>query len=205
MPHWLEQLIYPINKADLDILRFAHFVALAVIAVRFVPAGSPVLTSRWLWPMILCGQNSLEIFCLGRSPGVHGLFRADRACRRPRPARPGRHFRRSDHVRRGVAVVMVQAQPRQERPRDPARRRPTPLAARASRMKPGRETAAESLAERALRQRPETMIAASPVPDILCKGGDVRVRGLTGSPFCGTVETSVTAISAFDQFAVRPR
>ena len=41
MPHWLEQLIYPINKADLDILRFAHFVALAVIAVRFVPAGSP--------------------------------------------------------------------------------------------------------------------------------------------------------------------
>ena len=74
LPHWLEQLIYPINKADLDILRFAHFVALAVIAVRFVPAGSPILTSRWLWPMILCGQNSLEIFCLGVALGFTGYF-----------------------------------------------------------------------------------------------------------------------------------
>ena len=74
MPHWLEQLIYPISKADLDILRFAHFVALAVIAVRLVPAGSPILTSRWLWPMILCGQNSLEIFCLGVALGFTGYF-----------------------------------------------------------------------------------------------------------------------------------
>jgi len=74
MPHWLEHLIYPISKADLDILRFAHFVALAVIAVYFVPAGSPILTSRWLWPMILCGQNSLEIFCLGVALGFTGYF-----------------------------------------------------------------------------------------------------------------------------------
>jgi hypothetical protein len=74
LPHWLEQLIYPINKADLDILRFAHFVALAVIAVHFVPAGSPILTSRWLWSMILCGQNSLEIFCLGVALGFTGYF-----------------------------------------------------------------------------------------------------------------------------------
>ena len=74
LPLWLERLIYPINKADLDILRFAHFVALAVVAVRLVPAGSPVLTSRWLWPMILCGQNSLEIFCLGVALGFTGYF-----------------------------------------------------------------------------------------------------------------------------------
>ena len=74
MPHWLEQLIYPINKTDLDVLRFAHFLALAVIAVRFVPAGWPGLTSRWLWPMILCGQNSLEIFCLGVALGFTGYF-----------------------------------------------------------------------------------------------------------------------------------
>jgi len=65
MPHWLERLIYPINKADLDVLRFAHFLALAVIAVRFVPAGWPGLKSPWLRPMILCGQFSLQIFCLG--------------------------------------------------------------------------------------------------------------------------------------------
>jgi hypothetical protein len=74
MPQWLEQWIYPIDKTDLDVLRFAHFLALAVIAVRFVPAGWPGLNSRWLWPMILCGQRSLEIFCLGVVLGFTGYF-----------------------------------------------------------------------------------------------------------------------------------
>src|SRR3984957_2958130 len=74
MPQWLEQWIYPIDKTDLDVLRFAHFLALAVIAVRFVPAGWPGLESRWLWPMILCGQRSLEIFCLGVALAFAGYF-----------------------------------------------------------------------------------------------------------------------------------
>ena len=74
VPHWLERWMYPISKADLDVLRFAHFLALAAIAVRFVPAGWPGLQSRWLWPMILCGQNSLEIFCLGVALGFTGYF-----------------------------------------------------------------------------------------------------------------------------------
>jgi hypothetical protein len=74
MPHWLEQWMYPINKTDLDVLRFGHFLALAVVAVRFVPPGWPGLESRWLWPMILCGQNSLEIFCLGVALAFTGYF-----------------------------------------------------------------------------------------------------------------------------------
>jgi hypothetical protein len=74
MPQWLAQWIYPIDKTDLDVLRFAHFLALAVIAVRFVPGGWPGLNSRWLWPMILCGQRSLEIFCLGVVLGFTGYF-----------------------------------------------------------------------------------------------------------------------------------
>ena len=74
MPHWLEQWIYPIDKTDLDVLRFAHFLALTVIALRFVPAGWPGLESRWLWPMILCGQRSLEIFCLGVALAFAGYF-----------------------------------------------------------------------------------------------------------------------------------
>ena len=60
--HRLEIWIFPIGKTDLDVLRFGHFLALAVIAVRLVPAGWPGLQPRWLWPMILCEQNSLEIF-----------------------------------------------------------------------------------------------------------------------------------------------
>src|SRR3984893_1370261 len=65
VPRWLEQWMYPIDKTDLDVLRFAHFLALAAITVRFVPQGWPGLKSPWLRPMTLCGQHSLEIFCLG--------------------------------------------------------------------------------------------------------------------------------------------
>jgi hypothetical protein len=66
--------MYPIDKTDLDVLRFAHFLALAVIALYFVPPGWPGLQSRWLRPMILCGQRSLEIFCLGVVLAFAGYF-----------------------------------------------------------------------------------------------------------------------------------
>jgi hypothetical protein len=74
MPHRLEQWMYPIDKTDLDVLRFAHFLALAAVTVHFVPKGWPGLNSRWLRPMILCGQHSLEIFCLGVFLAFAGYF-----------------------------------------------------------------------------------------------------------------------------------
>jgi len=74
MPHWLEQWMYPIDKTDLDVLRFAHFLALAAITVRFVPSDWPGLKSPWLRPLIMCGQHSLEIFCLGVFLAFAGHF-----------------------------------------------------------------------------------------------------------------------------------
>jgi hypothetical protein len=74
MPRWLEQWMYPIDKADLDVLRFAHFLALAAITVRFLPRSWPGLKSPWLRPLILCGQHSLEIFCLGVFLAFAGHF-----------------------------------------------------------------------------------------------------------------------------------
>ena len=65
LPTWVENVIYPIDKTNLDVLRFAHFIALATVTVRFVPRDWPRLNSRWLRPAIVCGQHSLEIFCLG--------------------------------------------------------------------------------------------------------------------------------------------
>lgn len=65
IPGWLLRLIYPINKADFDVLRFAHFLALAFVALRFVPAGWTGLQSNWAKPLIVCGQYSLQIFALG--------------------------------------------------------------------------------------------------------------------------------------------
>jgi len=65
VPHWLAEHIYPIDKTNLDVLRFAHFLALATVTVYFVPRNWAPLKSAWLRPAILCGQHSLEIFCLG--------------------------------------------------------------------------------------------------------------------------------------------
>jgi hypothetical protein len=74
MPRRLEQWMYPISKTDLDCLRFAHFLALAAITVRFVPGDWRGLRSPWLLPMVLCGQHSLEIFCLGVFLAFAGYF-----------------------------------------------------------------------------------------------------------------------------------
>jgi hypothetical protein len=65
IPQWFQDWMYPIDKTNMDVLRFAHFVALAVITVRFIPADWPWLKARFLRPMILCGQHSLEVFCFG--------------------------------------------------------------------------------------------------------------------------------------------
>jgi hypothetical protein len=74
MPRRIEQWMYPITKTDLDVLRFAHFLALAAITVRFLPKDWPGLKSPWLRPLILCGQHSLEIFCLGVFLAFAGHF-----------------------------------------------------------------------------------------------------------------------------------
>jgi hypothetical protein len=74
MPKPIEQWMYPINKTDLDVLRFAHFLALAAITVRFLHKDWRGLKSPWLRPMIRCGQHSLEIFCLGIFLAFAGYF-----------------------------------------------------------------------------------------------------------------------------------
>jgi hypothetical protein len=74
MPKRIEQWMYPITKTDLDVLRFAHFLALAALTVRFLRKDWPGLKSPWLRPLILCGQHSLEIFCLGIFLAFAGHF-----------------------------------------------------------------------------------------------------------------------------------
>jgi hypothetical protein len=76
VPKWMIKAIYPIDKTDLDMLRFTHFLALAVVVSRYIPRNWGPLTSHWLRPLILCGQHSLPNFCLGvfLSFGVHYLL-----------------------------------------------------------------------------------------------------------------------------------
>ncbi len=74
VPTWLADWMYPIDKTNLDVLRFAHFLALAAVTVRFVPRDWPGLRSPILRPAIVCGQHSLEIFCLGVFLAFAGQF-----------------------------------------------------------------------------------------------------------------------------------
>ena len=74
VPVWLKDWMYPIDKTNLDVLRFAHFLALASVTVYFVPRQWPGLKSAILRPAIVCGQHSLEIFCLGVFLAFAGQF-----------------------------------------------------------------------------------------------------------------------------------
>jgi hypothetical protein len=65
VPKWMIKVIYPIDKTDLDMLRFTHFLALALIVSRYVPRDWPPLKFKWLRPAIMCGRHSLPIFCFG--------------------------------------------------------------------------------------------------------------------------------------------
>ena len=74
MPKFVGDAIYPIDKTNLDVLRIVHFLSLAVITVWFVPRDWPALKSPMFWPAIVCGQHSLEIFCLGVFLAFAGHF-----------------------------------------------------------------------------------------------------------------------------------
>lgn len=73
-PDWLHAFLYPIDKTNLDVLRLAHFMALALITVRLIPRDWPAFRSSLLHPAILCGRHSLEIFCLGIFLSFAGHF-----------------------------------------------------------------------------------------------------------------------------------
>jgi hypothetical protein len=62
VPEWG---LYAFGKTNLGVLRLLHFLALAIVADWLIPRDWPPLAWRVLRPLILCGQHSLEVFCLG--------------------------------------------------------------------------------------------------------------------------------------------
>jgi hypothetical protein len=65
VPQALSHAIYPIDKSNLDPLRLIHFLAVAIFVTHVLPPDLPALNSKWLRPLILCGQRSLPVFCFG--------------------------------------------------------------------------------------------------------------------------------------------
>ena len=54
-----------LSKTDLGPLRFANVLAVALLVARLIHPQAPFLASRIGRPFVICGRNSLHIFCLG--------------------------------------------------------------------------------------------------------------------------------------------
>ena len=52
------------DKTMLPPARLVSVLALAVLVGTYVPRQARLLTSRAGWWIVLCGQNSLQVFCL---------------------------------------------------------------------------------------------------------------------------------------------
>ena len=65
VPAWLYGPFIPNDKTNLAPYRFLHFVVIAFLIVRFVPRDWRPLELPISWPVIVCGQQSLEVFCVG--------------------------------------------------------------------------------------------------------------------------------------------
>ncbi|WP_082905687.1 OpgC family protein [Bradyrhizobium centrolobii] len=65
VPRTLTSLLYPLDKSNLSPLRLLHFLALAVVALWFVPQDWRGLSTPVMRCARRCGENSLPIYCLG--------------------------------------------------------------------------------------------------------------------------------------------
>jgi hypothetical protein len=65
LPDWISEPFDPNDKTNLAPYRVLHLLALAVVVTQFLPADSPILQWRILTPLIKCGRNSLQVFCIG--------------------------------------------------------------------------------------------------------------------------------------------
>jgi hypothetical protein len=65
---------YSLDKTNLAPLRLISFLVLAIATVSVVKPDSRFLQHRWALPVIICGQQSLYIFCLGIVLSVLGHF-----------------------------------------------------------------------------------------------------------------------------------
>ena len=72
VPAWVSRQIYPIDKTNIDILRFLHFLAVAWLVRLLVPIDAPFLKWQVWQPLRRCGEASLLIFCIGTFLALSG-------------------------------------------------------------------------------------------------------------------------------------
>jgi len=64
-PDWLYSAFNPNDKTYLAPYRFIHFVVIVIMVIRFIPKDWPPLEWKVFDPPIVCGQQSLAVFCVG--------------------------------------------------------------------------------------------------------------------------------------------
>jgi hypothetical protein len=73
-PGWFLKELWPVNKNNLSPLRLVTFLALVLLVATLVPRQARFLNSAAARPLVLCGQQSLEIFCLSILLSALGHF-----------------------------------------------------------------------------------------------------------------------------------
>ena len=64
-PRWLYETFNPNDKTYLAPYRFLHFIVIVIMVIRFVPKDWPGLEWKMFDPLVVCGQQSLAVFCVG--------------------------------------------------------------------------------------------------------------------------------------------
>jgi len=68
------RLLWPVDKTLLSPVRLLNFLALAVLAGHLIRPSARWLMGRCAWPLVICGQNSLEVFCFSILLALVGHF-----------------------------------------------------------------------------------------------------------------------------------
>jgi hypothetical protein len=67
------ELLWPLlSKGDLGLLRFTNVLVVALLVARLIQPQARFLASQAARPFVICGRNSLHIFCLGILLSVMG-------------------------------------------------------------------------------------------------------------------------------------
>jgi hypothetical protein len=74
VPPLLQKELWPADKNNLSPIRLVPFCAFVVLVATHVRGDAAFLRSAWARPLVRCGQQSLEIFCLGILLSALGHF-----------------------------------------------------------------------------------------------------------------------------------
>ena len=122
-PHWLYSTFNPNDKTNLAPYRFLHFVVIVILVIRFVPKDWSGLEWKMFDPLVVCGQQSLAVFCVGVFLSFVGHFELSMSS--------GSLFAQIFVSVTGIAIMTIVAyyiswSKRQDKPLPKARRRRKP-------------------------------------------------------------------------------